>query len=109
MALTCLPYLIVWNATPPGTTFLGFLVNLDDQCVYVAWMKQAHDGHFFLRNLWTADPQRGINVHVLFWLLGVIARVTAAPLPLVYHLGRLLLGGTVLLLFYRLTSWFTED
>ena len=65
MALTCLPYLFLWGVTPPGMRFLGFVVNLDDQSVYLAWMKQASEGHFFLRNLWTADPQRGINVHQL--------------------------------------------
>jgi hypothetical protein len=109
MALTCLPYLFLWGVTPPGMRFLGFVVNLDDQCVYLAWMKQASEGHFLLRNLWTADPQRGINVHLLFWLLGVFSRATSLALPLVYHGGRLLLGAGVLLLFYRFTAFYTED
>lgn len=109
MALTCLPYLLLWGVTPPGMRFLGFVVNLDDQCVYLAWMKQAGEGHFLLRNLWTADAQRGINVHVLFWLLGVVAQITTLALPLVYHGGRLLLGAGVLLLFYRFTAYYTAD
>src|SRR5438046_491079 len=61
MALTCLPYLWLWRMTPPGLQFLGFPVGPDDQCVYLAWMRQAADGHFFLRSLWTNDPQRGLN------------------------------------------------
>jgi hypothetical protein len=72
-------------------------------------MRQGADGHFFLRSLWTNDPQRGVNVHLLFWLLGIVARVTSVSLPVVYHLGRVLLGGAVLLLFYRLTAFFTAN
>lgn len=109
MALTCLPYLWLWRMTPPGHTFPGFLVSLADQCVYMAWMKEAAEGHFFLRSLWTNAPQQGLNVHLLFWLLGIVARVTALPLPIVYHGARLLLGGAVLVLFYRLTAFFTAE
>jgi len=109
MALTCLPYLWLWAITPPEMRFLGFLVSLDDQCVYLAWMKQAAEGHFFLRSLWTADPQEGLNVHLLFSLLGTISRVTSLPLPLTYHLGRIALGAVVLLLFYRITAYYTDS
>src|SRR5262245_50130784 len=109
MMLTCLPYLWLWRMTPPGLSFLGFPVGPDDQCVYLAWMRQAADGHFFLRSLWTNDPQRGLNVHLLFWLLGVTARLTSLSLPVVYQCGRVLLGAAVLLLFYRLTAFFTTS
>jgi hypothetical protein len=107
MVLTCLPYWWLGRVTPAGLRFLGFFVGLDDQCVYLAWMKQAAEGHFFFRSLWTNEPQHGLNVHLLFWLLGLLARVTALSLPVAYHVGRVLLGGAVLVLFYRLTAFFT--
>src|SRR5690242_2391833 len=52
MVLTCLPYWWLGRVTPAGLRFLGFFVGLDDQCVYLAWMKQAAEGHFFFRSLW---------------------------------------------------------
>lgn len=109
MALTCLPYLWLQSMTPAGMQFLGFPVGPDDQCVYLAWMRQAADGHFLLRSLWTNDPQQGINTHLLFWLLGLLSRVTSLSLPVVYHIGRVLLGGAVLLLFYRFAAFFTTN
>src|SRR4029453_12623941 len=44
MAVTCLPCLICWYATPPGGVFPGVLTNADDHGVYFAWMRQARDG-----------------------------------------------------------------
>src|SRR5262245_19807399 len=41
MAVTCLPRLICWYATPPGGVFPGVLTNADDHGVYFAWMRQA--------------------------------------------------------------------
>jgi arabinosyltransferase C len=109
MAVTCLPYVLCWYATPPGGVFAGVLANADDHGVYLAWMRQARDGHFCFRNLFTNEPQSGRYVHLYFWLLGSLARVTGLSLPLADHLGRCLAGIATLLLAYRLGAFFTSD
>ncbi len=109
VALTCVPYLLAWYATPEGLFYPGILHNADDHGVYFAWMRQAHDGHFFLRNLFTNEPQHGQYVHLWFWLLGTAARLTELSIPLVYHVARCLAGVAVLVLVYRLAAHFTED
>ncbi|MBI3910641.1 MAG: hypothetical protein HY320_06880 [Armatimonadetes bacterium] len=108
LAATCLPYAIIWSATPSGFEWPGLLYNFDDHAVYFAWMRQAHDGAFFFRNLFTNAPQTGLYSHLYFWLLGLLARLTGLSLPMVYHLGRLVSGLVALLLVYRLAAFLTD-
>src|SRR5438067_6923374 len=88
MALTMLPYLFGWSlrgARPALGWFSWLGYNLDDGCVYLSWLRQAADGHFFLRNLFTTAPQSGHQFYVFFWALGTIARLFHLPLLLVWH------------------------
>lgn len=109
MLVTCLPYLLVWWYTPLQSVFPWTLFNSDDHGVYFAWMRQAADGHLLFRNLFTADPQRGIYLQSYFLLLGQLARLPGIDVPVAYQLGRLLFGATTLLLVYRLGAFFTPD
>ena len=109
MLLTCLPYLIVWALQPPGGVFQGLLFNSDDQSVYLAWMRQARDGHFFFRNLFTTEPQLGGTVHVYFWLLGSLCRLLPISLAAMLHVGRVVFGTLTLMLVYRFGCLFTEQ
>lgn len=109
MVLTCLPYLYVAHFAPPGSFFSGMMYAADDHCVYLSWEQQAAQGQFFLRNLFTGDPQRGIYVHLLSWLIGTVARFTGLPVMLVHHAGRVLAGFVLLLLVYAFSARFTTD
>ncbi len=109
MALTCVPYLIVWWFAPSDGVFPWILFNSDDHGVYFAWMRQARDGHFLFRNLFTTEPQRGVYFHLYFLLLGWLSRVPGLDIPLAYHLGRLFFGGLTLVLVYRLAAFATES
>lgn len=109
MAAASLPYLLLLAITPPGRVFWGFVNNPDDHCVYLAWMRQAADGHFFLRNLFTGDRQAGRTINLFFWALGILARVTHLPLALVYHLARFGFGALLLVLVYHLAAFLSED
>src|SRR5947208_13225920 len=70
MAVTLLPYLWCWWQTPPGRQFSWVLYGRDDHAVYMAWIRQAAEGHFFLRNLFTTDPQLGRLSNLFFFILG---------------------------------------
>ncbi len=92
-----LPYLWGYAVTPPGQVYTGFFVNnIDDAGVYLAWMRQAEAGHFFLRNQFTTEPQRGVVFNLFFWLLGTAARVTGLPPIAVYHGARIAAGALLL-------------
>ncbi|MCA1595074.1 MAG: hypothetical protein LC772_01400 [Chloroflexi bacterium] len=86
------PYLLAVCITPPGLRFGGLIYNPDDPYVYLSWMRQAFDGHYVFRNLFTLEAQTGASFHVLFLLLGVVARLTGVSLVAVYQIARGLLG-----------------
>lgn len=90
--VTSVPYIWGMLITPPDHQFLGLTHNIDDGAVYLSWMRQAADGHFFIRNLFTNDPHPAKAFNVLFLLMGLIARVTHLPLIWVFHLFRVGLG-----------------
>lgn len=77
--LGSLPFLIAWFTAPAGSTYTGSQLNADDHMVYAAWMRQAMEGHFLFDNRFTVDPQPGLTVHLYFWALGQLARLTGIP------------------------------
>lgn len=106
VALSSLPY--VWGVliTPPDHRFLGLTRNIDDGAVYLSWMRQAADGHFFIRNLFTNDPQPAKAFNILFLLMGLVARVTGAPLIWIFHLFRAGLGVVLIVVVHRFSGLF---
>ena len=102
MLLTFLPYLYGLLIRPPGAYYSGLLTNPDEHNVYLAYMKQASDGHAFLIDPFTSEPQAGRVVNVFFLALGAFSRVTHLGLPVTYHLARLLSGWLLLMALYCL-------
>lgn len=80
--------------------------NLDDNMVYLAWMRQAADGALFFANRWTAEAHPSIYTNLLFWLMGRLSGITHIPLIGVFHVTRILasvaLMGTV---WYATAHW----
>ncbi len=80
--LASLPALLGFLARPEGQTYLPFHLSLDDHMVYAAWMRQAIDGQLLFDNRFTTDPQPGLTFHLLFLVLGWIAKFVGIPLTL---------------------------
>lgn len=102
MLLTCLPYAFVWLLEPGDGLFPGLLFSSDDAGVYLAWLRQAADGRLFFKNLFTPEAQTAALPNLYFLLLGQLGRL-GAPLPVLYHIGRVIAGWAALILLYRLT------
>ncbi len=98
--LAALPFIIGMLTAPPGGSYLGYQFGTDDHMVYSAWMRQAMDGHFFLDNRFTTVQQPGITVHVYFFMLGLIAKITG--IPIASALSRLFFSGLFIVLMWRL-------
>lgn len=97
--LAAIPALYAQIAAPRGSAYLGFDYNSDDHMVYAAWMRQAMEGRFFFDNRFTTDAQPGLTVHLYFWVLGLMAKVTG--IPLAANLARLFFTGLFIPLLYR--------
>ncbi|MCS6830121.1 MAG: hypothetical protein RMM08_06295 [Armatimonadota bacterium] len=103
--LTLLPYLFgAWLSL--GRKYFWINHNIDDNCVYLAWIRQAQEGHFFFENRFTTDPQPRLSTNLFFWTIGTIARWTGLPVLLLFHAARMGLGivwlWTLWLLYKRL-------
>jgi hypothetical protein len=109
MALTTLPYVWCWWQTPPGREFCWVLYGRDDHAVYMAWLRQVADGSFFLRNLFTTDPQGGHLTNLFFYLLGQPVRFLGVSPAIVLQIARVGFGALLLVLVYRFAAYFTES
>ena len=102
---SCLPYALGYFLAPVmgrgGTTFIGTPYNIDDYCNYLSWLRQMADGHFFIHNLFTTDPQKDIEFNVFFWLLGRVMAVTHCSPQAVLQFARIAGGLGLLVLLYR--------
>jgi hypothetical protein len=88
--LTSLPYGAAVLRTPPGYVFTGVLTAYDDTFTYFAWIRQSADGHLLLCDLFTSEPQSCEFFLPLWSFLGIVAGVSHLPIPLTFHIARLL-------------------
>lgn len=107
--LASLPYLWGMFITPAGYSFLGLTHNIDDGAVYLSWMRQAADGHLFIRNLFTNEPQAAMQFNLLFLAMGWFAALTRLPLIAVFHLSRIVLGIALILGIWQFSKLFLDD
>ena len=110
LAISCLPYLIAWIATPPGYQFGGIVVNPLDGNSYVAKMRQGWQGAWQFHLTYTPEPHQGASLIYFFYLgLGHLARLTGSSLLLIYHATRLLGGLALLIAAYSLLTRLSDD
>lgn len=87
--VTTLPYVIATLRTPEGYIFTGVLTAYDDTFTYFAWMRQGADGHLLACDLFTSEPQSCEFFLPLWSALGFAARITRAPIAVIFHAARL--------------------
>lgn len=102
LLLASLPYLYGWLNPLYERVYTGLTYNIDDASVYLSWLRQAADGHFFQRNLFNVGEQRGAVVNSFALPLGWTARLTTLSLPAIYHLARVGFGAALLWAIARL-------
>lgn len=101
LSATLIPYLAgAANSGPRRFMWLGY--NLDDACVYLSWMRQAAGFHALGYDLFTTAPQRADLLNPLFLALGVAGGALHIPLLLLFHTSRLIFGGILLWVCWRL-------
>lgn len=101
------PFFFALMAAPAGSAYLGFQYNTDDHMVYAAWMRQAMDGRLLMDNRFAVDTQPGLTVHLYYFVLGLIAKITG--LSLATTLARAFFTGLFVYLAYRLVRRMTTD
>lgn len=107
IALSCLPYLIAWVATPVGYQFTGLLVNPLDGHSYLAKMRQGWEGAWLFHLSYTPEPHAGAAIFLFYLALGHIARWTGLSLIAVYHATRVVAGLALLGAIYAFVGRLT--
>ncbi len=109
VALASLPYIVVYLLTPSDLRFLGVLINPLDGDSYLAKMQIGAQGGWLFHLPYTAQEHPGALLFLFHILLGHIAAWMRLPIPLMYHLVRILAGFAVLLAAYGLVTRVTQD
>ena len=108
VGLTCLPFLVAWQATPSGAQYTGLLINHYDGQSYYAKMQQGARGDWLFHLPFTPESHEGAFVYTFYLALGQLAAALRLPIPLVYHLARALAGLFLLLVAYRFIARFFD-
>lgn len=108
-ALASLPYVVVYFATPPELRFAGALINPLDGNSYFAKMQIGAQGGWLFHLLYTAQAHPGALLFTFHILLGHVAAWTRLPIPLVYHLARVVAGCALLLVIYAFIARAIQD
>lgn len=113
LAAICLPYAFAALITPPNQVWGGLLLSADDQNVHLMWARQAQDGAFFMRDLFTTEPlvsgERALFFNCLPYLMGVLSRVTGLDVVVWYHVIRVAAAALGLWQFHELARVVTRD
>ncbi|HEX9995623.1 MAG TPA: hypothetical protein VGB45_00645 [Abditibacterium sp.] len=112
LALISLPYLLAPLILPAGSVWGGLLGSADDQNVHLMWARQAQDGHFFFRDLFTTESlisgDKPLFWNVLPALMGVLTRIFGVDVAFPYHFLRVALAAWGLWQFHQLVLTFTN-
>jgi hypothetical protein len=106
--LTCLPFLLAWQATPDGGQYTGLLINHYDGESYYAKMQQGARGDWLFHLAFTPEPHDGALIFTFYLALGQLSATLDLPIPVVYHLARALAGLLLLIVAYHFIARFFD-
>ena len=113
LTLISLPYLLAPLILPQNSVWGGLLGSADDQNVHLMWARQARDGGFFFRDLFTTESlisgEKPLFWNILPALMGILARLFGADVAFSYHFLRVALAGWALWQFHQLALVFTGN
>jgi hypothetical protein len=109
LAVSCLPYVVGYLATPPNRVFGGFLLDEIDSNTYLAKMQQGARGQWTALLLHTPEDHPALVLYLFYLALGHLAAWLGLPLILVYHVARIVCGLILLVSLYLFLSLFLEE
>jgi hypothetical protein len=89
---------------PEGQVFMGFLVNNDDNQLYLSFMREGARGSWLTTIRTTPEAHEPALLLPVYLVLGKVACVLALPNEWVFHLARLCGGVALLVAAYWLAA-----
>ena len=113
VALISLPYLLAALLTPTNMVWTGLLFSADDQNVHLTWARQARDGAFFSRDLFTTESlvsgERPLFFNVFTIFIGILWRLTGLEGAFWYHILRVAAAAIALWQLHQLARTVTQN
>ncbi len=95
-----------YAAAPDGWRFTGLHAGtLNDLQGYMAWIRQARDGHLLFVDKFTSEPHSRVIFHPLFWGIGSVARWSGLSIMSLWHVVQ---GLSLVLLIFAI-FWFCAE
>jgi len=101
--VTTAPYVVAALRAPRGNAFTGVLTAYDDTFTYFAWTRQSADGRVLMCDLFTSETQECRFFLPLWSALGLVVRITHAPIAFLFHVARIF-AALLLLLVARVVA-----
>jgi hypothetical protein len=96
LLLITLPYLLAIPPAGDAHVFGGILINVFDGNSYLAKAYQGWQGDWRFRLPYTAEPGEGLYIHLVYILIGHIARWTGLAIPFLHNAARVICGLVML-------------
>ncbi len=97
------PY-IYGKIIQPANTYYnplsGFVAG--DKEVYFSYIEQIKQGHFLFKDLYTAEPQNRPTFNILWWGVGILARIFNLSSAVAFLLAQILLIPLLIISIYSL-------
>jgi hypothetical protein len=108
LVITSLPYLYAFLSTPPDKQYMGIMLDVPDHVQYFSWMREL--SHSFLAsNKLTPEPNKPIFFNLLWWGMGRLGLLLGLNFAGMFQVLRIVATILLLLLVYRVCSWFLQD
>ncbi len=107
--LSSLPYIVGYRAQTDEMIFSGAVFNRLDVDVYLASMQAGAAGDWTYHLRFTSEPHQGVYAKLTYVVLGHVARWFQLPIPVAYHVFRLLFGLLASLAVYALMAQIFAD
>lgn len=108
--ITGLPYLYAYLTAPEGLVYNGLnSLTPGDSPVYYSYINQVKTGQIFLKDLFTGEAQNFGMFNIIWFLVGIFARVFQLSPAIAFHLSRLILIPIFLAAAYFFISLFFSE
>jgi hypothetical protein len=84
-------------------------LNASDYNQNTSWIDQSRRGHFLLQNKFTSEPQTGLLVRPVYFLLSQPFRLTSLSNTVVLHILRIVGGLALLILLFPILRHYDPD
>jgi hypothetical protein len=107
LAITAIPYLYAYYASPPDKHFQGIALNVPDTVQYFSWLRD-HQSALLVPNRMTPEPNEPALFNLLWLVVGQFATLTGLSFATLFQGLRLLAGAGLFLALYAICRQLTS-